>query len=393
MRKKAIYRIIAVVCLLILLASNNALLTFSRFVLQKSGVAIENSGIGGVKYTVTYMDEQDNVLGRDYVTNNSVAYNLTFKPTAAGKTFANWTIMANPITSIEAGYNKDVVVYASWNNIYVVYFYINDEVVYQEQFTKGGSLSAAGKTAITEALNTANNNNTDPNYVYEWDDYVTLMKNATGNVVVSLKHRYKGTAMLTPTYDAYGNILSYSVSGSEITNASSEEEQINNLLVSIPGSIDGVPVTSITAGAFANFSNLHAVVIPREVGSLEGVASMGSDAFSNDSLSIFSQGQTITIYYEGSYNEWQSLVNKAASGWDDGLSKNTCIFFLNGGDKVDSSQGYMKRTTNWAGVPNGWEHKTSLDSGFNSTYTGTCDCKEFCNGEKTRPDAIYWPAK
>ena len=109
-------------------------------------------------YTVTYMDGQGkNILGTVYVTEGDRnetkrwAYEHTTKTTALttnpGKTFVGWVnTNSEKVTSIPAGNYKDVVLYESWENPYIIRFVdVNGNVIYSEAWTQAGQSWPADK--------------------------------------------------------------------------------------------------------------------------------------------------------------------------------------------------------------------------------------------------------
>lgn len=83
------------------------------------------------------------------------------------------------------------------------------------------------------------------------------------------------------------------------------------------------------------------------------------------------------------------------------MSADSRIFFLNGGDKVDPTQGYLQADPEGRLSQSGneWVEKPIDQSYINTMYTKTCDCKEGdhdygINAVYDRiPDYIYWGAE
>ena len=114
--------------------------------------------------------------------------------------------------------------------------------------------------------------------------------------------------------------------------------------------------------------------------------------------------RTQTLYYEGSYQDWLNEMTYSQRAFN-GLSTNTRIFFLNGGDKVDPSQGYLqvqkKNIGKWYSPDYVGElvyhDPSSINQNFiNGMYTETCNCGKVDHtkvnetGDNRRPDYIYW---
>ena len=93
----------------------------------------------------------------------------------------------------------------------------------------------------------------------------------------------------------------------------------SNENVDIPSSVNGVPVVEIVGSAFAEYSDLKTVWIPKSI------TSIGADAFADKEGFILHYEQ-ITLLYEGTYEQWQAIVKD--ENWDRYIGKGSRIYFL-----------------------------------------------------------------
>ena len=126
------------------------------------------------------------------------------------------------------------------------------------------------------------------------------------------------------------------------------------------------------------------VVIPKNI------EAIGTKAIS-DQGGGYAKQETVSIYYEGSYADWQA--KNYGEAWITGLSEDTRIFFLNGGDTVDSSTYLQVKHKKTLGYITGYSLEVKSDaSKLVGEYYKNCDCKiNGCKGN-LRPDALYWEA-
>ncbi|MBR5144681.1 MAG: hypothetical protein IKW53_06485, partial [Clostridia bacterium] len=143
-------------------------------------------------------------------------------------------------------------------------------------------------------------------------------------------------------------------------------------LVEIPETVNGKPILEIAGNAFSSYDGVHSILIPKDV------TYIGDNAFA-EKWGTFDSGETITIYYGGSYADWIAKEPNFGSNWESGISSNTKIFFLNGGDTVDASQGYLQaKVSNSRNVT--WT-LTDITSSIIDEYTKYCDCEESTIGD------------
>ena len=94
----------------------------------------------------------------------------------------------------------------------------------------------------------------------------------------------------------------------------------SNENVDIPSSVNGVPVVEIVGSAFAEYSDLKTVWIPKSI------TSIGTDAFADKEGVFTLHYEQITLLYEGTYEQWQAIVKD--ENWDRYIGKGSKIYFL-----------------------------------------------------------------
>ena len=359
---------------------------------EHEGVEIIN-----YRYSITYVNDYK-VLAIKYVTENGevstandVAANLVkeWADVNIGKdkyNFGGWmNAGSTKLTKIDADNTDNIVLYPYFNKPYTARFV--DQLgnvlawclFHSEDLTKLDSTMDAAKSALPdpgagftfdywEVHITDNNGNVTNKETYSKDAF----KNYTTDVTIYPVYKFDGDVKLIPVdKDSDGTIDYYQVSGYSDPNGQN--------LVEIPNSVNGIPITEIGGNAFSSYDGVHSILIPADI------TYIGNNAFA-EKWGTFDDGETITIYYAGSYEDWLAKEPKFGNNWESGVSSSTKIFFLNGGDTVDVTQGYLQASV--SGLFNKsvkWNHKTSITSNIISEYTGDCDC-----GCGVRPDKAYW---
>lgn len=126
---------------------------------------------------------------------------------------------------------------------------------------------------------------------------------------VAPKTEYKGMTLEGVDTNGDGMDDVYAVTGYDQSNEN----------VDIPSSVNGVPVVEIVGSAFAEYSDLKTVWIPKSI------TSIGADAFADKEGFILHYEQ-ITLLYEGTYEQWQAIVKD--ENWDRYIGKGSRIYFL-----------------------------------------------------------------
>ena len=139
-------------------------------------------------YTVTYMDGQgNNVLGTEYVTNGERSSTKLWPDAHTvkdgsytnleGKTFVGWVnTNSEVVPTIAEGNYKDVILYESWQNPYVIRFVdIDGKVVYSEVWTSSNQGLSADPPAPPAI----------EGYVGEWETgWRTKLQNVEADVTI-----------------------------------------------------------------------------------------------------------------------------------------------------------------------------------------------------------------
>ena len=150
----------------------------------------ENDGVEVISYfyTVTYMDgEGKNVLGVDYVTagvrsdTKLWADEYTVKTgaytTNEGKKFVGWVNSSSVVaTKVAAGNYKDVLLYESWQNPYIIRFVdIDGNILYSEAWTSSNQVLSQDPPNPPEI----------DGYVGSWEaGWQNKLKNVTADVTI-----------------------------------------------------------------------------------------------------------------------------------------------------------------------------------------------------------------
>lgn len=349
------------------------------------------------KYTITYLyngetlekiDVFDN--STDVATANASAEQKVAAKIGENYEFSHWMNSGSTkVVSIPAGNTENVVLYPSFEGRYTATF------VDQHGNNLGSVLFTAnnsGKTTVVQKAGQITAPEIEDCVFDYWQVHITQNGTTTktplsdctfnsntikGNISIYPVYTYNGDVNLIPVdEDSDGDTDYYQVGGYSNPKGSD--------LVVIPAYVNGIPITAISANAFSSYEGVHSVVIP------ETVTSAGVNILASD-WGLFDSGETVTIYYEGSYEDW--LVKEATftDGWDDGLGTGSRIFFLDG-KTVDVSQGYMEYTHKgnglWQAHSGSWRFNSVVTAALRNEYDNTCNCKD-CNGVD-RPDRAYW---
>ena len=364
--------------------------------------ATEHTGVSEGAYTVTYISYAKTVKV-EFVADNTKAHTLwdvknhtvgesnpLYWENGHGESFDVGDRYEDGHTNIiPAGNTTNYIFYPRWPNEFTIRFHdAEGNMLYHEHFKEGSDhqLNMTEVNAALEALQTKLDATKKVIIVsWEQDPSKINLKNARADITIHAKYELSTSSIiLEPVYDTNEVLTHYRV-------VDVADETVENVLISIPPYVGTVPVASLGQGAFAGFDNLHAVVIPHRITHI-GVGALAENwkngTFGSD------KGETITIYYVGTYDEWENNVTKD-DGWYYGISGSSRIFFIGDDKKVDLNQGYLQFVvdkSNWLGaVKEGhFEYHNTVPTSFISEYNKNCDCNvDGCEGEP-RPDATYW---
>lgn len=320
------------------------------------------------KYTITYIND-GKVLDVTYVTDNSNSVSTKHDDAAAiaktqmgsGYEFSHWmNAGSTKIESVLANNTTDIVLYPSFAGIYTATFVdLNGNILAWDTYTRNSYSNVQGKEVTAPAVD-------DCEFDY-WE--VRISKNGTvtkaklseysfaDNVDITIYpvYTYNGDVNLIPVdNNGDGIIDEYHVGGYSNPNGQA--------MVEIPESVNGIKITAIQANAFASYDGVHSIVVPNGV-------EIGKNAFTSGSK--FGSGEEITIYFDGTKEQWNQLAKE--DGWNYGIGTNSRVFFLKDG-KVDTTQGYLEVKNN------AWNEKTDFAS-VKGQYIGACNCKESTIGD------------
>ena len=370
--------------------------------------ATEHTGVSLGKYTITFIGADGDIADVWYITDTPEnatinSFEMTIPTVTNGdKTLLAWED-ANGVkyatydadnktwsynTTINTENLVDIVLYPEWSSEYNVYFLDhNDKVLYYEVF-ETGKAHTLNTDAVAAALATVQQQVDSTGTVVQatWDKDINNINfsTATDDIVVKIVLNVSSDSItLTPVYDANTGVLTnYKVTG---VNQSAE-----NTSISIPSYVGNIPVTEIDAGSFDGFNDLAAVRIPSTMTTLNDGIFPGSLGF----ISWFDNRQTVTIYYEGTKDQWNALVANASADWDDTLGDGSRIFFLektaSGREIVDLDAGFIelfKSGSNYTWIEHNHPHLKTAPS----TCTNNSHYKNFTDYDAAgRPDRNYW---
>lgn len=332
-------------------------------------------------YTVTYVNDGV-ILKLDRITeeNSNKAYTLAnssivTNPPSGNNKFQYWiNAGSTKVDNIPANNTEDYVLYPSYENLYTASFVDQD-----------GNVLAWGYYTSTDKgadIKTLGNKTTPPGVEDCVFDYWQVR--IPGKTPVKLSeygfsdgiditihpiYTYKGDVSLIPV-DTNGDGIT------DIYHVGGYSNESGQALVEIPGRVNGIYITEITGDSFSSYDGVHSIIIPKDI------IYIGDNAFAEEWGTIDS-GETITLYYGGSYAEWIAKEASFGSNWESGISSSTRIFFLNGGDTVDVSQGYLQAEvkSSWGKRTVTWNHNATISSSIINEYTGHCDCEISTSGD------------
>ena len=327
-------------------------------------------------YTVTYVNDSQ-ILYVDYVTEEESknvrtlqGENIITNPPQGNYEFDYWmNAGSTEVKNIPARNTDDYILYPSYVNLYTASFVDQvGNVLAWDHFTNNNysNIISLGNTTVPPTVE-------ECAFDY-WQVRVT--KNGTTTTTKLSEYKFADGVDITiyPVYTYHGDVNlipvdnnrdgitdEYHVGGYSNPNGQS--------LVEIPNYVNGNPITEIVANAFSSYDGVHSIIIPKEV------TYIANNAFA-EKWGTVDSGETITIYYSGSYEEWMTREGNFNSNWESGISSSTRIFFLNGRDTVDVTQGYLQADvkSSWGNRTVTWNHNKSIDSSIINEYTGHCDC-------------------
>ena len=342
-----------------------------------------------VIYTVSYL-VNDEIYAVDCIVDNNSEYKVTREYVSSDDSmkFDYWmNAGSSKVASIPARNTEDVNLYPSYLGVYTATFVDHDaNIVAWGHFTRNNysNITALGNDASLRPV--------VEDCVFDYWQ-VRVIKNGTPTVSKLSDYKFADNVDVTiyPVYTYNGDVSLIPVdnNGDGITDeyhVGGYKNPAGQDLVVIPDYVNGIPITAINANAFSSYAGVHSIVIPTTV------KTVNNNILATTWSGILDRGETVTIYYEGSYSQWVALEKTFNKTWDNGLGGSSRIFFLNGTERVDTSQGYMqgKLNTNFLGTGTSldWNHQATITSVIKEEYDSTCTCDD-CKGAD-RPDRHYW---
>lgn len=347
----------------------------------------EHEGVTVINYVYSIQYINDNkILAETFVTDNSSAFTLSNDSNyntavSAAETwvesqgynnveFGGWVNAGSTkITEIPAGNTENIKLYPYFNSPYTARFVDqNGNVLAWCLFHSEKTDELESTRASAEVLLPMDEGFSLDHWEVHVGDNTPVEYNSgnfanyTQDVTIYPVFMYNGDVNLIPIdSDNDGDTDYYQVGGYSNPNGQA--------LVEIPASVNGIPVLEVNGNAFASYDGVHSIIIPADI------TSIGDNAFA-EAWGLIDSGETITIYFGGSYSDWVAKEVNFGSSWESGVSSSTRIFFLNGGKTVDVSQGYLQAKVNnsWGTKTVSWTHNTTISDSIINEYIGHCDC-------------------
>lgn len=371
------------------------------------------------RYSITYVNDSQ-VLAIKYVTEsgevktaNDVAANLVkewasknMKEEYGEVSFGGWMNAASiKLTEIPANNTKNVVLYPYFDTPYTASFVDQQGNILDWCFFNQDNIKYLS-TTFSQAKDKLSDLGEDfelINWVIrdadgkigelivddsiDWESFKEIKKDVT----ITPKYRYKGADLIEIIDKTTGEIDHYQVAG--------YTDGKGSILVEIPAYVNGKPVTIVNENAFSSYDDLHSIRLPDTIKTL--------NAFSFTNENNGTGRDTVTIYYEGTPEEWDAI--EKIGSWDYFMGDGSRVFFLDENGKVinDGSVGYwelyksgiIRPKYTWIYHDHAYSHTSKCTShkvsGSVTNYTGNCTCnycKEVSNSNngQIRPDAGYW---
>ena len=302
-----------------------------------------------VIYTVKYLNDNE-LWAEDYVVNNDEPYYVrTGGPESEGRVFVDWVnASAVGVDSFPAGNTNDYTLSAKWDKLYLIIFVDEDgSVIYEEMFSDSSTaLSAEGQSIVDAKLRELAKEAAVNEMTVVWSDYD--IASATADIIVRPIYTYTGNLQFTPIdVNGDGIIEYYQVDAvSKLNDPTKIPGQFNGLPVKVINKLYlnednfdygagvktieiGEGVTTLNRNALAYTADLSTVKLPS---TLEYI---GKNAFSRN---FGSDKKVLTIEFNGTMAEWQSLVANSHNEWHNGLKT---------GSVVKCSDGYFELDRGW----------------------------------------------
>ena len=315
-------------------------------------------------FTVTYM-----VDGEEYAKDEHYDASNDYTVRGAPNGDANFKHWANAngvkITTISKNNTNDYILYAVWLNKYIIKFIDADgALVYSEEFNeKTTKLSNDGQAVVDEWLANENETESVNHTEVTWSSYT--FAGASGDIIVRPVYTYNGSLNMKPSYEEPDDgVADYYT----IVAVDKLDEK-----VVIPGSIGGVPVKVVEritneSGAWNNYAEeVKEIIIQENIEELQhnslsytpnlatvylpnSLKTLGKNTFSRNDI-LGNDKKSITIVFNGTMEEWRTIVNNSDKEWANGLQAGTVVKCTDGEFKLEKS-GFLGLGLDWNEYPN-----------------------------------------
>ena len=332
-------------------------------------------------YMITYRDADESLIEVEYVTagqsddthNVANAKEITKTHSAAGKTFDGWiNVGGTEVTKVDTGNRKDIVLYATYANVYTARWVDEDgNVIHSQEFTSKTNAwdEVEGPKSSSDVLvfdHWEIRNDDGSSDVLDEKKPKSVKDNITIYPYYAIeKGENAGLGLTGVDEDGDGRADYYTVEAVDAGNIGKD--------VTIPGEINGVPVKYVTDLSSGWASNVENVVIK------EGVEEIGSQAFGDTSSlktvelpstikkigdsafagDLSNWGDAFGVYekplkitYNGTRADWDQVVANSGK-WEDGLTEGATVICTDGTYTLTSKGGNVITgyTYNWTWTP------------------------------------------
>ncbi|MBQ6950265.1 MAG: hypothetical protein IJN44_02095 [Clostridia bacterium] len=288
-------------------------------VYQHDGVKVQE-----YVYSVTYMDGIDDVLGVDYVKDNSKAFSITHKAKKDGKTFGGWVNLdSEKTTAIAADNVLNVKLYTTWANEYIARFVDqNGSLIFETTIVNGTLTQTPPAPPAAEGFTVT----------WGMGDYMDVIRSATSDVTIRAVYTYNGYLNLLPVDEDGDGIIDYY----RLLATAGLENDKSNLV--IPGYVGGLAIREIdflvpNQENGNKFNGLKKVTFEEGVEELwsyclASTPSVSEFSFPNSlkliQKNVFTEtdgssngNKSFTIHYNGTKDEWGKITKE--EGWLNGI--------------------------------------------------------------------------
>lgn len=319
-------------------------------------------------YNALYVDPAGNVVAWDVFTTGNGS-NIIAKAEAATKAINEY--LENEGLADDMSFDYWQVQYTD-GSAPVPFIVFNPDATTTHKLEFANASSNLNNVTST---NTSIDSGTIPSNAYKF--------NVGTNITIYPIFKYKNVNLVPVDEDNDGKTDYYDVAGFG-------DKGGQDLIEIPPIGSNGKEVETISNKAFNSYKDLHSVRIPVTV------IKIGDNTFPGDNSLFGANRETITLYYEGTKDGWDTLTNKNQSpNWDVGVGAGSRVFFLDENGKVDRNKGYYQMKSSWGQYS--WEYHDYVGDELVVEYTKNCTCSSCSKKTDTdgisgepRADKKYW---